>query len=472
MVTIKTLSQKNPEYSCDTELLDSLYDGNIKTEKHLGESSTQSWNSILLKNDISKQCYDNYFAQIINYYVGFLFKDNYNVELENEEEIPDFYKDFLYSSDKKGTDFTEFLKKQVQQALLHSRGYVNVGIPEIPKGITKGEYEEYGLGDVKVTGCKTADVLDWSYDENDQLEWVITHNKESVRVSPTSERDQYIETWTIYDKVSINQYSVQYKENSFVPENTEIKKTYELVHNLGEVPIVPICLSDGMTIGKQLKPLQLRHLRSNTAYQWSIYRTTYSVPVLKVENKESASSIFNKQSSAIVIGKDDDFDWSTPPSNSIKDLADCVKNAKEEMFSISSLTQLLNSRNSSYLGSSGLSKEIDKGQSDISLNTYKSIIKEVMEKTLNMIAKIRGEDYIFKVNVVPDIKATELAELLNSVDIPEPAKTELFKRLAQLLNLDEEIIEQMEIPEPPKTIPVPPVVQEIEEEDEEEDEQE
>lgn len=454
---IKTLNIKNTEYDYDKlEKLEHLYEGE-KITQYLVKDTQESYFTKDLKKQIAESAYDNFFAQIINYYAGSIFSSKFKFELKNSKILPKEYNEFITSVNDKKTDMSEFLKQCTIDALVYGKSYCIIQLPseEIPEEMTIGDLDDIDFG-IELNRIEPEHVYSWRFEDNN-LQWLVTHTDLDFRNSPYDENIWTKHTWTIYTLDQILKFETIVECGKNPDPELDITPTEIINHNLGAVPIIILDFPEGLHLGNLLAPTQIRYYNTNTAYSWAISRTCYSIPVIKTENPENAQALFKgNPRSAIILDQNASWEWTTPPGESLSEMASAISEAKKTIYSVANVSNILDEKSYNNV-KSGIAKSQDQSVSDKMISSYKQLIKEFAQDILEMVSIIRGNKLEFVAIQPPLFDIDELISVLN--DFPEIQKTEILERIAQMLGLENQKIklEQPKIPELNQTVEEIPV---------------
>lgn len=423
------------------EQLLALYEGGARFEQNINsfivKGKQDNFDLLSKKLEIAKSCYTNYFAQVINYYVGFLF--SYNMIYSSSKEASSDYEVFRENADGKGTDLHEVIRGAFTAALT---GGIAMWSVEFPTD------EESLIPRIKV--FNVSNLVDWEFDNNGNLLWVITKQVENRRLSPYDTRLTTTEIFTVFDCEKICKYEITYSGKRPPLPTTDVPLVETVEHTLGCVPIIMMRLPEGLVIGEKIAPLQIRNFRQTLAHEWALNRTTYAIPIIKTDNPD-ISQIFNNQVNAIVLDQKGEFEYSVPPTEAIESIKAAMKQSKDELFRVANLNMLGVENNSYALVRSGLSRNIDASTAHKTLKAYGAIIREAVQKTLNLISKARNEDITWSVGgyeMLNDFDPETLVKILkdlNQISMPDVVIRELVKKLAMQLLADLSESEKAEV---------------------------
>jgi hypothetical protein len=414
------------------------------------------------KQKIALDSYNNYFAQVCNYYPGHLF--SYPLELRHGEgELPEYYEDFSENCDNIGTNFVDWERYVLTETLVYGRHLTEIVIPD-SEATNRIEWEEMGEGNLYLRGWEAEQILDWMYDDIGKLEWVKLYSHEHVRPNPLG-NELTKHTWVIIDRISRQTFQIYLEKDARLDnDKIDVPLIENQEHNLGFVPVVDLMLPKGIHLGEHLRGPAISNWRGRSATWWALQAQAYSVPVIKSSGDLSGLASVG----AIQIPTDADFAWSNPPPDFIKSLQEWNDDTKNEIYRVGSRLSY-NSTDSSYaLVRSAQARVEDKKQDHTTMKDFGIIIKEHAKSILDIISKIRKDNLEWTVKgfehlenmQLPDIAA--IADVLSKVDfakigaISETYAKQLKIRISELTfqDADEKLknqmrkeIDEMEIPE-------------------------
>ena len=124
---------------------------------------------------LSRSFYENYVGSIVDWYTATLFRREPVLSFEgNSDRSKKFFSLFTEDCDLKGTNLTEFFRKQFVEALVCGKSYVLVDFPRLSQPVgTRAEEDERGASRGYLVGYAADELINWSYDEYGQYQWVV-----------------------------------------------------------------------------------------------------------------------------------------------------------------------------------------------------------------------------------------------------------------------------------------------------------
>lgn len=403
-IPYKTLKQTN--YCYDGERIadyEALMEGGNKYESRIRRYVTRGLLDVdsvyAQKCEVAKQCLNNYFTQIINYYAGFIFNDTFEVyNTESTATLPIYYKSLQDNCDGSGTNLHDFMRDVMTSALCGKRSLITLELCDLPdKELTRKQFDDLSLGDVELTKYSSSEVLDWCKDGDNNLLWVKTCRVSTHRASwhlPES----IVETYKIYTSTSIITYVVTYNAQDYTSIPHDLKE-YEVTsvtqHNLGQCPAILIDLNDNHWLGDKIAPAQKRNINDEITAKWAINKGVYAMPVMFCENRENAESVYSLNRTGIVLGEKDKVSMLEPNPEHARIAREACRASKDEIFRVAHLKQLSQENNSYWRTGSAVA--LDSSSAHTAIRVYGSIVKETILKIFNLLARARVEELSFNV---------------------------------------------------------------------------
>lgn len=347
----------------------------------------------------SQAHYRSYMGSIINLYTSWLFAADFSIKpyTRGTEKAIDSVDRFygMFQEDVGGEkQLTAFVEDRFREALTKQTSYWLVEMPSndgaAPEDLA--EYEARGLGRATLKALDREELLDWEENEHGEMKWAIVHTCFEVRESWMQAREMVVETWRVYETELVHTFQLRYKKGQRPRDpKTDVPRVGEPAsHGFKRVPIVRLHLKKEVCIGEQTFDTQLEHFRQDNALSWLIRRTCYAQPVFNLEDGESNPPRMGA-GYAIVLGKDDTFGWTAPPTAPFDILQKSVEAKRDDIYRIVHQMAQAVDNNAETVGRSADSKEIDAAATRIMLNAYGKCVSEAIELTYELISEARGE---------------------------------------------------------------------------------
>lgn len=389
--------------------------------------------------------YISHVGSIIDQYGATIFSAPYTIRAhKNQEEVlklDDFYSEFKEDVDTSGTDLSTFFKSRFQEALVKKNAYWLVESPTAPSEIeeitelNRNEWIELGLDRLRLKAVPTENLFDWECDCRGELEWAVLFSDSCTRPAPGSET-LYVKTWKIYTREEVIVYELQHTASKPPQEEQEIPLVEKYKHNLPGVPLLALCLPEGMWLMDRASDAQLEHFRLSAAQAWVFRRAAYPMGVFHLTDSDSLPQTGAGQ--ALIMGKEEDFEWKEPGGASFAAFENRIKAAEQTIYKVTVQMALSTDPSGAALGRSAESKQADMSSADTCLRAFAVFIKEAIEKTYEFISNARGE-YELKFSI-EDLNSFSLIDITTLVTNATSAKAlniqsetfwkELYKRIA------------------------------------------
>jgi hypothetical protein len=374
--------------------------------------------------------YRNYAGPIIDYFASHLFAAPFEVRAKGEDDEPtepdEFYGEFREDCDGIDTDFCDFLRARFVEALQVGVGYWLVEFPDdgADEPLDRAEFQHRKLGDGYLRAVCAEDVLDWECDEIGQLDWVIVHKKEKRRDDPRVSRNLITETWWLYDRETVETFQVTYEPSKPPRDEDIIKSLGRRPHRCNVVPLIALRIDpEGLWVMNRIASTQLEHMRIANANAWSIRRTCFAMPVVKVEDGQNPPKFGVGR--YMMIGVNESFEWAAPPSVPYEAMRNEVASLKDEIFRICHQMALGVDNNAAAIGRSGESKMADAHSTEVVLKAYGALVLKAAEETYEVLSDARGDTDVTwsiegfqRFNLADALVLVESVNAAATIDIP------------------------------------------------------
>ena len=434
--------------------------------------------------------YRSYLGPIVDYFVSFLFTAPMVPRASRDGEIADadpFYSSLKEDADGAGTDLVDLLRDRLTKAVVQGESYVLLELPDpgdadVPDRAT---WERMGLGKAKLRALDRPSVLDFEIDEGGELIWAITYEPSWPRPGPGAARDVCLHTWKVYDRSTVETFSVSQKRGERLDPDMAVPSLGVRQHGFNRVPLVRLRPSKGLWIANRVESAQREHASLSNAHTWLIRRTCFAMPVLKLKTDERRDDIFGA-GYYLKLGVDESLEWSSPPNGPYDAIRQEVESQKDEIHRIVHQMAQGVSNNAATVGRSGESKQADAEATRVMLEALGSTVREPVEKIYEMLSAARGDDLDWSIEGLSGYNVMDVAGLLQAIsqavmlDIPSPTwGREVRKRAALALVPDADqatkdtILQEIEdnftdesVLKPPAPAEPDPMVDEDEDDDE------
>jgi hypothetical protein len=378
--------------------------------------------------------YENYIGSIVDWYTATLFRREPVLVFEGKNErAKKFFGEFTEDCDLKGTNLTEFFRRQFIESLVCGKSLILVDFPRLgrPAG-TRAEEDEQGASRAYLVSYAADELINWSYDEHGHYQWVVLRT-ESLRKARIEDSDWVKQIrWVYYDKEN---YRI-YEQTEDGTDRNQVEVVAEGRHGLAKqsrVPLVELRVSEGLWLVNKAGSLQLEHFNKSNALGWALTMGLFAMPVVYSErdwNQVMGESYY------IQLGPQDRFGWTEPEGKVYQIAADNLARLQEEIYRVCYVTHAGASLSGSN-AQSGLSKQRDYAITQEVLRAYGDAVKEAMKRVLRAIESAREDGLSVGVSGMDEFDigdfGTELqdAARLLSLGIKSPTlQKQIFKKLA------------------------------------------
>lgn len=399
MLTIEALDVRHPSY--DVEFwadLNALYRG--------GKAFRDRIHRFLPKNPVEtaeiyeqrkqESSYRSYLGPIVDHYAAWLFSGDFKVRAKTaaDGETVDVGAEYAEFREDVGgdVDMKSFLKERFTKAIIEQRSHWLCEIPaakdlaEWPG--TKAEYDAAELNKASLSCVDATDLYDWECDSDGRLLFAVVHSLRKVRKSPKDIKRTNIESWCIYDTEFCTVYQIEYKDNER-PANEAVVEGHAYKHGFLQVPLITLCIPEGLWIANRVYDPQKAHFRLGSALDWSIKRTCYAMPVFNLED-ETKPPVMGA-GYYIMLGKDETMTWAAPPDGQFTTISKEVDAQRNDIYRMTHELAMGLDNNAETVGRSADSKQLDTNATRIMLNAYGQIVAEAIEETYELVSDAFGD---------------------------------------------------------------------------------
>jgi hypothetical protein len=281
---------------------------------------------------LRRSFYENYVGSIVDWYTATLFRREPGLNFEgNSESSKKFFGVFTEDCDLKGTNISEFFRRQFVEALICGKSYILLDFPRLNEPVgTRAEEDERGASRAYLVSYAADELINWSYDDYGQYQWVVLRTQ-TLRKDKLEDAGWWKQTrWVYYDKEKYRIYE-QVEESS---GQRGIEVVAEGRHGLAKqlrVPLVELGVSDGLWLLNKAASLQLEHFNKSNALGWALTMGLFAMPVIYSErdwNQVMGESYY------IQLGPQDRFGWTEPQGNVYQIAADNLTRLQEEIYRV------------------------------------------------------------------------------------------------------------------------------------------
>lgn len=415
-----------------------LYVGGEQLREHASEylvRRSKEPNDVYFER-LSRVFYENYIGSIIDWYAATLIRREPIITYDGSNDTGKrFFASFAEDCDLKGTTLAEFFRRQLIQALVSGVSYVVVDFPRVTVPVaTRAEEDAIGKSRAFLADYAPDDVINWSYDSNGQLEWVVIRTSWLRQTESGSDTWKKETRWVYYDRETFRIYRS-------VLEPTGRSSNVDLIdqghHGLAaqhRVPVFQLRISNGLWLMNKAALLQLEHFNKSNALSWALTMGLFATPVIYSEREWSQ---IVGESYYIQLGPEDRFGWTEPEGKVFQIAADNLERLKDEIYRVCYLMVQAGGTSSSLTSQSGLSKQRDFGVTQEVLRAYGDVVKHIIKQILWAIATERRDSLAIDVSGLDEFDigdfSVELDDARKLLDLgiqSNTLKQQLFKKLA------------------------------------------
>ena len=382
---------------------------------------------------LSKVFYENYCGSIIDWYAATLFRRE--PELHIEGGVPNgrkFFADFAEDCDLKGTNLSDFFRKQLIEALVCGVSYTLVDFPKCAaQPGSRAEEDLMGASRAYLVDYQAENLINWSLDSRGSFEWIVLRNEYLRKASPETPTFEKETIWRYFDRTTYKVYRQGAERDSHV------ELVDEGLHALAgqqRVPLFELKVSDGLWLMNKAGLLQLEHFNKSNALSWALTMGLFATPVIYSErpwNQIVGEAYY------IQLGPQDRFGWTEPEGHVFEIASENLSRLQEEIYRVCYLMIQAGGSQTPASAQSGLSKLRDFAITQEVLRAYGDAVKDVVKRIMRAVESARLDGVQVDVSGLDDFDirdfSTDLqdAERLLSLGIDSPTlKRQVMKRLA------------------------------------------
>jgi hypothetical protein len=339
-----------------------------------------------------------------------------------------YYGVLAQDCDLKGTNLSEFFRRQFVQMLVYGCSYTVVDFPRASgPALNRAEEDASGRSRAYLVDYSPEEVINWSYDQAGGLDWVVIRTS-CLQQSRVEDAKWERETrWVYYDRENFEIF----RRAGDGGKMERIDAGRHGLAALRRVPVFTMRVTDGLWLMNKAALLQLEHFNKSNALSWALTMGLFATPV--VFSDREFSQIVG-ESYYIQLGKDDRFGWTEPDGKVYQIAADNLVRLKDEIYRV---CYLMSQAGSPDLRQSGLSKQRDFSITNEVLRAYGDAVKETLQQVLWSIAGARQDSVSIGVSGLDEFDiedfSNELDDAKKLLELgigSETLKKQVFKKLA------------------------------------------
>lgn len=337
--------------------------------------------------------YLNYCGPIAQYFSSMLFSSP-PVIASDPDTVDEEYADFKEDADGKGTDLDAFIQECFNEAMVKKCSFARVELPTQPSDeerdkLTLKDFEDQGLGAVRLCKLSPENVINWRKDERGRFLWVVEYDRREELLSFGDEECTVTETWTWWSDDDVKRWQLQYKKS----ERPDIEKDVPEVappQHLGRIPIVALELPSTLWLMSFIADAQLEHFRKSCGLSWSIDRSCYAMPYFFLVDAKKPP----KQGAGYygLLGEKDRVEWPAPSAVPYETIETRIAALKDEIHRVAQQMARGVENNAAAVGRSGASKIADNTATEVVLGAYAHHVCEFIESLMDLVSFARSDD--------------------------------------------------------------------------------
>lgn len=394
---VTRIDQEHAEYRTKSELwkrYQDLYTGGEAFKLNSGNYliPRQKEPADVYSERLNRVFYENYIGSIIDWYAATLFRREPVISVEgNNEPGRTFFSDFIEDCDRKGTNLSDFYRRQITDALVYGVGYALVDFPRTSHtAASRAEEELLGASRAYLVHCNPEELVNWSRDEHGNFEWIVLRTKHSTKRN-IEDTENTVETrWIYYDRERFKIYR-RTSQQGTSKQNNVIELVDEGIHGLAKlnrVPLFEFKVSQGMWLMNKAALLQLEHFNKSNALSWALTMGLFAMPVVYSDKK------FDQmvgESYFLQLGPGDRFGWTEPEGKVFEIASQNLHRLKDEIYRVCYLIGQAGPVVGDNRAVSGLSKQRDFAITQEVLRSFGDSVKDVLKRVLKAIEAVRED---------------------------------------------------------------------------------
>ena len=450
---MQNINLEHPEYAAKKAMwrkYRDLYAGGEQLKNNAAEYLTprQKEPIEVYSERLSKVFYENYVGSIIDWYAATLFRREPELHMEGDNtSARDFFNEFTEDCDLKGTNLSDFFRRQLIETLVTGGSLVLVDFPrQSTKPGNRAEEDATGTSRAYLVDYSVESLINWSLDSRGNYEWVILRSSYLRKDDEQTDTYRKETIWRYYDKTNFRVY------RQTAERDAPIELIDEGLHALAaqaRVPLFDMRVSEGLWLMNKAGLLQLEHFNKSNALSWALSMGLFAAPV--VYSERDWSQIVG-ESYYIQLGPNDRFGWTEPEGHVYQIAADNLSRLQEEIYRVCYLMSQAHGSTSSNAAQSGLSKMRDFAITQEVLRAYGDAVKDSLKRVLRAIESARQDGLNLDVSGLDefDIRdfSTDLEDAVRLLSLNIQSQTlrkQVLKRLAYkyLCDVRQEVKDQI-----------------------------
>lgn len=435
------IEQEHPDYTARARSwrrYRDLYAGGEQFREHAAEYLVRRHKEGLdvYQERLARVFYENYLGSIVDWYMATLVRREPVLEFDGSDDpARDFFARLTQDCDLRGTTLTQFFRQQMTEALVCGKSYIAVDFPRAEaQAVSRAEEDASGRSRAYLIGYTADEVINWSHDQNGELEWIVIRTswlkQDSVKAFGWKRETR----WLYYDREKFEIYEQrESKAGNRTSQSIElVDQGYHGFAGIHRVPVFEVRISDGLWLTNKAALIQLEHFNKSNALAWAITMGLFAMPVIYSDREWNQ---LTGESYYIQLGPNDRFGWTEPSGNVFELASKNLARLKDEIYRVCYLMQ--QAFESGGQPQSGLSQQWDFSITQEVLRSYGDTVKDTMRNLLNAIACARKDKISIDVTGMDEFDITDFstevadAQSLLNMKIASPTlNRQIHKRVA------------------------------------------
>ncbi len=429
------IDREHPDYVAKKamwRMYHDLYVGGEELKGHATEylSKRQKEPMEVYLERLSRAFYENYIGSIIDWYAATVFRREPILSFSGPNEAGRaFFAKFTDDCDRKRTGLSDFFRMRLVEALVSGSSYVLLDFPRPERAAAnRAEEDAMGASRAYLVDYQAEDAINWSHDDEGNLEWVVLRTKR-LRQQSVGDAAGYETRWVYYDK---EDYRIYRRTETKGQGIQEIAHGRHALAGQRRVPLFELKVSEGLWLMNKAALVQLEHFNKSNALSWALTMGLFAMPVV-YSNREWKQII--GESYFIQLAPEDRFGWTEPEGRVYQIAVENLTRLKDEIYRVCYLMpQALDSTSPQ----SAVSKQRDFTVTQEVLRAYGDAVKDTMKRVLIAAQEARQDELTIDVSGLDEFDIADFtselenAKRLLDLGIGSPTlKKEVFKKLAQ-----------------------------------------
>lgn len=430
-IAVEVLQKTSPGFDAETlKIYNALYKGGKCVHDN------KIMDGLLSKRDIEKtpqgsaqydrrkkrSPYVNRAGGMIDFFVASCYPQDPKITTSSPSP---YFESLNLDCDGLGTPFCTLARNLLRETLITRRSYVRVDFPSAEGQVSPADDEALGA---VLTLVPATVVDDWQTDLKGRLEWVRLHNLEQIRDpgNPIAGVSKDRHTWTFYDGDQIAIYeALADLGGSFGPKD-KARMISRSTHDFGRLPIFDLRASTSSWVMDRTFDVIKALFEREAGVTWALDAQCYAIPVLTLPNIGNIPTIFGNELMALVLENGSTLTFSAPPANIFEPLFRDIERLSSDLYETVQSMAI----NAAAIPQAGrLSGEaVDTMRKPLTtlLKSFAWPVKEALQRTLEALAKYRGEDLEITLEGFDNPSDVQMEDLKEAVDgsKPEPETEE------------------------------------------------